>query len=159
MPEMFKAAEILKTAIRIEENGIVFYREMIKRFKEKTLDDIFNFLADEDGRHRKIFEEMLSQSEQYEMVDSYPGEYEAYLHAFADEHVFSKEKTGRLMAKKVKDAKEAIQFGIEVELDSINYYQEIKRFIPDYQKDTIEKIIGEERSHFLKLSDIKKTLK
>ena len=60
MPEMFKAAEILKTAIRIEENGIVFYREMIKRFKEKTLDDIFNFLADEDGRHRKIFEEMLS---------------------------------------------------------------------------------------------------
>ena len=63
------------------------------------------------------------------------------------------------MAKKVKDAKEAIQFGIEVELDSINYYQEIKRFIPDYQQDTIEKIIGEERSHFLKLSDIKKTLK
>lgn len=102
---------------------------------------------------------MLSQSEQYEMVDSYPGEYEAYLHAFADEHVFSKEKTGHLMAKKVKDAKEAIQFGIEVELDSINYYQEINRFVSDHQKDTIEKIVEEERNHFLKLSDIKKTLK
>ncbi len=159
MPEIFKAAEILKTAIRIEENGIIFYREMIKKFKEKGLQDIFNFLAEEDERHRKIFEEMLAKSEQYEMVDSYPGEYEAYLHAFADEHVFSKEKTGELMAKKVKDVKEAIQFGVEVELDSINYYQEIKRFIPDYQKGTIEKIIEEERSHFLKLSDIKKTLK
>ncbi len=159
MPEIFKAAEILKTAIRIEENGIVFYNEMITKFKEKKLQDIFSFLAEEDERHRKIFEEMLSKSEQYEMVDSYPGEYEAYLHAFADEHVFSKEKTGALMAKKVKDVKKAIQFGIEVELDSINYYQEIKRFIPDYQKDTIEKIIEEERSHFLKLSDIKKTLK
>jgi len=159
MPEIFKAAEILKTAIRIEENGIVFYREMIKKFKEKDLQDIFNFLAEEDERHRKIFEEILAKSEQYEMVDSYPGEYEAYLRAFADEHVFSKEKIGELMAKKVKDVKEAIQFGIEVELDSINYYQEIKRFIPDYQKDTIEKIIEEERGHFLKLSDIKKTLK
>ena len=93
------------------------------------------------------------------MVDSYPGEYEAYLRAFADEHVFSKEKTGGLMAKKVKDVKEAVQFGIEAELDSINYYQEIKRFVPDYQEDAIEKIIEEERSHFLKLSDIKKTLK
>ena len=159
MPEIFKAAEILKTAIRIEENGIIFYREMVKKFKEKGLQDIFSFLAEEDERHRKIFEEMLSKSEQYEMVDSYPGEYEAYLHAFADEHVFSKQKTGELMAKKIKDVKEAIQFGIEVELDSINYYQEIKRFIPNYQKDTIEKIIEEERGHFLKLSDIKKTLK
>jgi len=159
MPEIFKAAEILKTAIRIEENGIVFYREMVNKFKEKNLQDIFNFLAEEDERHRKIFEEMLSKSEQYEMVDSYPGEYEAYLHAFADEHVFSKEKTGELMVNKARYVKEAIQFGIEVELDSINYYQEIKRFIPDYQKDIIEKIIEEERSHFLKLSNIKKTLK
>lgn len=94
MPEIFKAAEILKTAIRIEENGIVFYREMIKKFKEKDLQNIFSFLAEEDEKHRKIFEEMLSKSEQYEMVDSYPGEYESYLRAFADEHVFSKEKTG-----------------------------------------------------------------
>jgi len=159
MSEIFKAEEILKTAIRIEENGIIFYREMVKKFKEKDLQATFNFLAEEDEKHRKIFEEMLSKSEQYEMVDSYPGEHEAYLHAFADEHVFSKEKTGELMAKKVKDAKEAINFGIEVELDSINYYQEIKRFVPDYQKATIEKIIEEERNHFLKLSDIKKTLK
>ena len=78
MPEIFKAAEILKTAIRIEENGIVFYREMVNKFKEKNLQDIFNFLAEEDERHRKIFEDMLSKSEQYDMVDSYPGEYEAY---------------------------------------------------------------------------------
>ncbi len=159
MSEIFKAAEIFKTAIRIEENGIVFYREMLKKFTAKDLREIFSFLADEDERHRKIFEEMLSKTETYEMVDSYPGEYEAYLHAFADEHVFSKEKTGEIIAKKIKDIKEAIQFGIEVELDSINYYQEIKRFVPDYQKGTIEKIIEEERGHFLKLSDIKKTIK
>lgn len=31
MPVIFKATEILKTAIRIEENGIIFYREMIKK--------------------------------------------------------------------------------------------------------------------------------
>ena len=159
MPEIFKAAEILKTAIRIEENGIIFYRGMLNRFKAKELQGIFSFLADEDERHLKIFEEMLSKTEQYERADSYPGEYEAYLHAFADEHVFSKEKTGQLMAEKVKDIKEAIQFGIEVELDSINYYQEIKRFVPDYQKVVIEKIVEEERNHFLKLSGIKKSLK
>lgn len=159
MPEIFKAVEILKTAIRIEENGIVFYRAMVSKFKEKDLQDIFNFLADEDDRHRKIFEDMLSKVEQYEMVDSYPGEYESYLRAFADEHVFSREKTGQLMAKKIKAVKKAIDFGIAVELDSITYYQEIKNFVPEYQRQVIEKIIEEERSHFLKLSNIKKTLK
>jgi len=159
MAEMFKAAEILKTAVRIEENGIVFYREMVKKFEKKEFQDVFNFLAEEDEKHRQIFEDMLAKTEPYEMVGSYPGEYEAYLHAFADEHVFSKEKTGQIMAKKIKDIKEAVQFGIEVELDSINYYQEIKRFVSEHQKDIIEKIVEEERSHFLKLSGIKKTLK
>ncbi len=158
MVEIFKAVEILKTAVRIEENGIVFYREMLKRFKDKEVQGIFNFLADEDERHRNIFEEMLSNAEPYEMAESYPGEYKAYLHAFADEHVFSKEKTGELVARKIQDIKEAVQFGIEIELDSINYYQEIKRFVPDYQKNTIDKIVDEERGHFLKLSNIKKTL-
>ncbi|MFA5337607.1 MAG: hypothetical protein WC330_04685, partial [Candidatus Omnitrophota bacterium] len=67
-------------------------------------------------------------------------------------------KTGELVARKIQDIKEAVQFGIEIELDSINYYQEIKRFVPDYQKNTIDKIVDEERGHFLKLSNIKKTL-
>lgn len=158
MSEMFKAVEILKTAVRIEENGIVFYREMLKKFSDKGVQDIFIFLAAEDERHRDIFTEMLSKIEPYEMVESYPGEYMAYLHAFADEHVFSKERTGEIMAKKLNDIREAIQFGIEVELDSINYYQEIKQFVPNYQKDTMDKIVEEERSHFLKLSNMKKTL-
>ena len=158
MSEMFKAVEILKTAVRIEENGIIFYREMLKKFREKEVQEIFNFLAVEDERHRDVFQEMLSKAEPYEMAESYPGEYKAYLNAFADEHVFSKERTGEVVAKKIKDIKEAVQFGIEVELDSINYYQEIKQFVSDYQKSAIDKIIEEERSHFLKLSNLKKML-
>lgn len=158
MSEIFKAVEILKTAVRIEENGIVFYREVLKKFEEKEVQEIFSFLAAEDERHRDIFEEMLSKAEPYEMAESYPGEYKAYLHAFADEHVFNKERAGEVAARKIKDIREAVQFGIEIELDSINFYQEIKQFVLDHQKDTIDKIIEEERSHFLKLSNIKKTL-
>jgi rubrerythrin len=107
MANIFDASEILKIAVRIEKNGEVFYREIVSKFKEKEIKAIFSFLADEDGRHRKIFEDLLSKTKKYEPPESYPGEHIAYLRAFADEHIFNKENAGKLMANKIKTEKRA----------------------------------------------------
>jgi len=160
MSDLFDASEILKAAICIEENGEVFYRKMANKLESQQIKDAFIYLADEDGKHKKIFEDMLSkEADNYEPFESYTGEYMAYLRAYADEHIFSKEQTGLLMAKKIKTAMEAVKFAIGIELDSIYYYQEAKKFIPERQGSTIEKIIEEERSHYLKLLDVQKALK
>jgi rubrerythrin len=160
MSDLFNASEILKAAIRIEENGEVFYRKMADKLETQQIKDTFIYLADEDGKHKKIFEDMLSKEvDDYEPFESYTGEYIAYLRAYADEHIFSKEKTGLLMVKKIKTATEAIKFAIGIELDSIHYYGEAKNFVPEHQKKTIEKIIEEERSHYLKLLEVRKDSK
>ena len=44
------------------------------------------------------------------------------------------------------------------ELDSILYYQEIKPFVPEKERNLIDTIVTEERKHFLALSDLKKKL-
>jgi rubrerythrin len=159
MSNILNASEILKVAIRIEENGEAFYRTMADKLESQQIKDAFVYLADEDGRHKRIFEEMLSKADNYEPFESYPGEYTAYLRAYADEHIFSREKTGQLMAKKIKTAIEAVEFGAGIELDSIHYYHEVKNFVPEHQRNIIDKIIEEERSHYLKLLGIQKTLK
>jgi len=88
--------------------------------------------------------------------ESYPGEYGAYLHDYADNNlIFKKEVMDAEMAR-ITDTLSAIDFAIRRELDSILYYHEIKGFIAKDQHDSIDKIINEERKHFKTLSEIKK---
>ena len=158
MPKMFDASEILEFAVRIEENGEAFYRSMAQKCKEEKIKNLFNYLADEEIKHRKTFTDMLSKIEQYEPPESFPGEYFQYLRAYADEHVFTRAKTGTLMAKKMKSAKEAVQFALGAELDSILYYLEAKNLVPESQKATINIVVDEERRHYLKLLEVRKGL-
>jgi len=88
--------------------------------------------------------------------ESYQGEYAAYLRAYVDNNIiFTKEVMDKELAK-VKDTLAAFDFAIKRELDSILYYHEIKRLVPEAQHATIEQIIEEERKHFSDLTDMKK---
>ena len=100
---------------------------------------------------------MLSKIKKYEPPEIYPDEYFAYLRAYADGTIFTKEARGTELPT-VKDVPSAIKFAIQRELDSVLYYQEIKKFVPKDQQDLIDKIIAEERGHFLKLSKFLKKL-
>lgn len=148
--------EVFQFAIRIEENGEKFFRKMAQTYEDKKVKELFTFLADEEVEHRKTFEKMLPEIEKYELPEEYPPEYFAYLRAHADNIIFT-EYVGKDLPEK-PDPISAIDFGIRRELDSITYYQEIRNFVPANQRNLIDKIIEEERSHFVKFSDLKKTL-
>jgi rubrerythrin len=155
---LFDPTEIFQFAIRIEENGEKFYRQWSQKLKDKKTTELFSFLADEEIKHKKIYEEMVSRIEKYEPFETYPGEYFAYLRAYADDKIFNQKKLDRALAG-VKDALSAIEFAMDRELDSIVYYQEIKNLVPEVQRKSIDTIIMEERKHFLKLSELKKLIK
>ncbi|MCM8785913.1 MAG: ferritin family protein [Candidatus Omnitrophica bacterium] len=155
MVNFFNISEIYQFAIKIEENGEKFYRKVAWKTKDKKVKDLFIFLADEEVRHKRIFEENLKKIEKYEPSESYPGEYFAYLRAYAEGLIFTKNIEKEL---EKEDILEAIDFGIRRELDSIMYYLEMKDFIPETQELEIDKIIKEERSHFIKLSNLKKQI-
>lgn len=156
MPAFFDASEIIQLAIRIEENGEDFYRLTARKIGSGEIKDIFDYLADEEIKHRQIFQDILSKVEQYEPPESYPQEYFAYLRAYADEHIFTQEKKGQFMAGQIKTAKKAVEFAIGVELDSILYYLEAKNLVPEEQKAIIDRVVEEERRHYLKLVEVKR---
>ncbi len=150
----FEPSEIFEFAIRIEENGEKFYRDMARKLKEREVKELFSALADEEVKHKKAYEGMLSKIEKYEPFENYPGEYFAYLRAYADTHIFTPSALAEEM-KNVNDAASALKFAIQRELDSILYYEEIKKFVPEAQRGTIDAIITEERRHFVRLSGCK----
>ncbi|MBC8525252.1 MAG: ferritin family protein [Candidatus Cloacimonetes bacterium] len=158
MSNIFNASEIYQFAIRIEENGEKFYRQMAKKLDEPKVKELFALLADDEVVHKKTFKEMLSQIETYEPPESYPGEYFEYLRAYVDNVLFSINKFDEDV-EKIHNALEAIQFAIDKELDSVLYYQEMRNVVLAHQKELIKNIIEEERRHVVKLSEIKRKMK
>ncbi|MGD9379518.1 MAG: ferritin family protein [candidate division WOR-3 bacterium] len=148
---VFEPSEIFQFAIRIEEGGEKFYREMASRLDDAEIKSLFTTLADDEVKHKKTYEGMVSKIEQYEPIESYPGEYFSYLRTYADNIIFTPERMKEEMDK-IKDAASALKFAIDRELDSILYYQEVKNLVPKGQRELIDKIIEEERRHFMKLS-------
>ena len=154
--KIFDASEVFQFAIRIEENGEKFYRYAQGIAKEEEEKKIFNYLADEETNHKKVFEDLVSKIEKYEPAESYPGEYFAYLRAYVDNIIFTKEELDAELSR-VKDTLSAVKFAIRRELDSILYYHETKKFVSESQHHLLDKIIHEETKHFLKLSELEKS--
>jgi rubrerythrin len=148
---VFEPSEVFQFAIRIEEGGEKFYRTMAEKLQDAEVKSLFSALADEEVKHKKIYEGMVSKIEEYEPIESYPGEYFSYLRAYADNIIFTPKKMQEEM-NRIKDASSALKFAIDRELDSILYYQEVKNLVPKNQRDLIDKIIEEERRHFMKLT-------
>ncbi|MBN1445501.1 MAG: ferritin family protein [Candidatus Omnitrophica bacterium] len=153
MAVFFDVSEIFQFAIRIEENGESFYRKVAEKSSEKEVNDLFTFLADEEARHKKIFEDMVGRIANYEPSETYPGEYFQYLKSYADTLVFPPEIEREL--ETAGGVVKALDFGIRRELDSIMYYLETKDIVPETQHKIMDKIIDEERSHFVRLSKMK----
>jgi rubrerythrin len=154
---LLSGAEVLQFAVRIEENGFSFYRKYADTLAGGSEREIFDLLAAEETRHIEVFSEMLKNVEEFKQSVNYPDQYFAYLQAYADNLIFKKDELDKEIAK-IGNTATAVDFGIRRELDSILYYQEIKSFVPEKDSELIEDVIGEERKHFLKLSQLKKDL-
>jgi len=154
---MFNSSEIYQFAIKIEENGEKFYRQMVAKLPDTKVKELFTFLADEEVQHKATFSAMLSKFEDYKPAESYPGEYFAYLKAYADNLVFGFKQFDADIAS-IENAESAIQFAIGKELDTIMYFQEMKNLVPESERKRINAIIEEERRHVVKLSELKRSL-
>ncbi|OPY00109.1 MAG: Rubrerythrin [Syntrophorhabdus sp. PtaB.Bin006] len=152
---MFSAGDVLQFAIRLEENGESFYRKAAAATDDKEVADLFSHLADEEIKHKKIFEDLFSQAKWIQPAESYPGEYLAYLGNYIDgKIVFSGDSESGLSG--IHGTAAAMDFAIQRELDSILYYHELRVFVSPKDSGSLDTIIAEERKHFSRLSEAKK---
>jgi rubrerythrin len=120
--------------------------------------DLLLFLAEEEAKHVGDFERILAGLGEYHSPESYPGEYEEYLKALVENHVFHKGLNFEDLAPQMADAGKAIDMALRFEKDSILFFNEMKNFVPQGEHEAIDKLIAQEREHIKKLSQMKKEL-
>jgi len=155
--QTFKASEIMQVGIRIEENGEKLYRHARNVADDPKTKDFFGFLAGEEARHKKVFQDWLAKAVPSDPPETYPGEYVAYLRAYADQIVFPADVMEEEL-EDLEDIYDVVEFALQREIESILYYLEAKSLIPKAQAEAVEKMIDEERKHYLKLIEVLKTL-
>lgn len=160
-PVHFSGKEVLTMAVRIEENGLRFYTDAARAAKSDGLRELFKVLAEEEGRHIKVFSELrrlVADDTVNEGFDPQLSEASLYLKAIADTEVFTKANKGKEVARQVHDEKEALKVAIDMEKDSLLFYYELQRLIREKDKAVLESLIEQEKEHVRKLTEAKTSL-
>ncbi len=160
-PVHFTGKEVLDMAIKIEENGLRYYADAAKASKNDRLKEVFKVLANEECDHIRVFSELkrtLTDKDCQEGFDAYADEAALYLSAIADTEVFTNPDKGRDLARQVKDEKDAVRTALDMEKDSLLFYYEVVKMIREKDKDVVENLIEQEKSHVKKLTELQKCL-
>lgn len=155
---MYSINELIDIAIGIEETGIYFYSKFKEKFKDESFKQIFQFLADEELRHKNVFSGMLKELKETEGL--FTEEYYSYLKAIGTMRVFANKDDIDIIAPTLHNPLDIIKIAMDAERDSIVWYSELKEI---YRNDSkakgiLERIIREERKHVLTLMDLKEKL-
>ena len=151
---LFNAAEVIDMGIAKEKKRRDFYATVAKKFKDGQLQELFTQLADWEDEHIKKFTEIRNSIEESEVVESYQGEFEAYIKSLVDELQY-KQVTPANFAKYVRNPLAAIKYGMVFERDAILFFGEIMRHMEPNRQDKIAVLIDEEKKHLIYLAKLK----
>lgn len=151
MSTIISIEEILQIAIQIEVNGKRFYESAAHKTDNKYIKELFLHLAQEEVGHKMIFTNLHKELGEKGPSSAYPDEYYQYLAAMAKNHVFSSSIDELLNEEEINDERKAINMAINFEKESILLFHEMKYLVYEDDKHIIEKLIDEERSHYMKL--------
>lgn len=155
MDKYFSACELVEMGIEVERNGKAFYGELKKLAENTQTADVLGYLAEQEDRHIAVFQGIFDNTCDHKPEGVYPDEYFAYIRALAGQYVFTRKGMGKEIASGVGNIKEGVELGIRFEKDSILFYEEMKKYVPEKSGYVIEKLIAEEKGHLRELCDIK----
>lgn len=155
---IFRAAEILDMALRIENRGVSFYSGCAAKSRSPRTKEVFAFLENQEKMHYQIFARMKAEPDEALPAESYPGEYQGYVEAFVKDKVFDSSEAAAQKAESIDDPLDAIDWALTFEQRSIDFYTAMAANIRSSEAETIDKIIGEEKRHIDQLNGLRRSL-
>ena len=152
--KIFSIREVIEQAVQTEKSGFDFYSSMAEKFKENSeLKKLFTLLATHETKHGKRFADLIEKigDEEPENWD----EVSQYINALVDSEFFLGKDTCLPSLEHVKTALEAIDFALCFERETLLYYYTLKESTKE--KDIVDEIIREEKSHIVWLSNLRKS--
>ena len=156
MAVFFSGMDILQVAVRIEENGLVFYEQLMLSTKRPELKTTYEYLAGQEKIHKQVFTKMQESAGKSYAAESYPGEEAAYLKSLADSMLFTPEKL-KEMAKEASDEK-ALDLALDLEKSAVLFYTDMVGIAREQDKKVVDWVIDQEKHHVTRILDLKKML-
>jgi len=152
--EQAKTLEGLQLAIQMETNGKTYYQDASKRSVTRVGQELFEWLATEEDKHKKRFEQVylsIKDDKGWPKVEIIPAGEEQLADIFsrAMEETNSKVKSS-------SDEQDAISNAMDMETKTYDFYkQQSENATYDTERRFYESIASEERGHYLALVDYK----
>jgi rubrerythrin len=154
--EKFSIREVVEQAVQTEKLGYQFYTTTGEKFdKEKDLQKLFATLADKERLHEKRFKELLEI-----IKDEEPQGWEdaeLYLRAIVESEFFLGKNKSLPSLQHVRTVEDAVNFALGFEKETLLYFYGIRDAVKE--KEVVEEIINEERSHIMWLHRFKGSFK
>ena len=158
MANVFNAAEVIDMGIAKEKKRRDFYALTAKKFQQKDMKELFTQLKDWEGEHIKKFAEIRNSLEESEIMESYQGEFEAYIKSLVDDMQY-KQVSAEKFSRYVKKPLDAISYGMGFEKDAILFFRELLSYMTPAHKEKVDSLIEEEKKHLVYLSELKRRYK
>ncbi len=157
MSYLLDVKEILGFAVYIEERGYEFYIEAMKKFPEPGATELFQYLADEEFKHEKLFKKLMGQDGDVKKGEA-DAEYQAYMKEFVKVHQLGDREAIQAKLARMTTLEEVLDLALGFEKDSIIFFSELKEMYAKGYTAPLEKVIHEEMGHLRKIFQMKKTL-
>ena len=152
--EKYSISEVIEQAVQTERLGYQFYTTMAERFKEDNgLKKLFGTLAAKEQVHEKRFAELkeitgAAEPEGWEEASQ-------YLRAIVESEFFLGKHKSLPDLKHVSTVGAAVDFAMGFEKETLLYFHTIRDVV--HEKDVVDEIINEEKSHIMWLSRFMET--
>ncbi len=153
--EKFSIREVIEQAVQTERLGYDFYAAAAKRFREnEKLVKLFDILAGQELRHERVFSQ-LKEKIKDENLEGWE-EASQYLRAIVESEFFLGRNKSLTSIENMKSSEDAVQHALGFEKETLLYYYSLKDVVKE--KEIVNEIIEEEKSHIRRLSEFKKKL-
>ena len=154
----YSQTEIMETAVQTEKGGMLFYETVAAQSKDENLKVLFSYLADEENKHIRVFEDIAKTIKV--ASDEMPANWEEvslYLGAVTDSRYFLGPDKALSLAKDAKSTSQAVKLALAFEKETLVFYLEAADMVPALNRPAIEALIKEERAHVRRLTGFLQT--
>ncbi|MBI5641013.1 MAG: ferritin family protein [Nitrospirae bacterium] len=154
--ERYSISEVIEQAVQTEKLGYDFYTSMAKRFSsDEGLKKLFDTLASKERVHEQRFIELKEIVKEEEPQGWEEVSY--YLRAIVESEFFLGRHKALPSLEHVKTVEDAVAYAMGFEKETLLYFHVIRDAIKE--KDVVDEIINEERSHIMWLVKFKDSFK
>lgn len=151
----FDASEVFDMAIQTERDGKAFYLAAAAAATDPEVKKIMEHLADAEAHHEEAFRKMKVESTAGAPLETYGGEREDYVEALLQTRVLRDQASGVAAVHEMRQDQEALDFAIAFEKDTILFMFEMRDVLPESEREKMDVLIQQERTHVKLLQQMK----